>query len=145
MVSATPSYRSVRRAVFTLPSSSKLRTAPEFSRATRSHRALRAAFQRSPGNLAETPAGDSVRICRVTRAVPRVKDLSRRERDGGDISRPIPKHNRRSPKSGASSGRGVPPRKDLNADSTNHLLIRRDRKGDAQCHTSQSEKKIQAT
>src|SRR6266853_4271438 len=52
MVSAAPSYRSVRRAVFTLPFPSKLRTAPEFPRATHRHPALRAAFQRSPGDLA---------------------------------------------------------------------------------------------
>src|SRR5258708_14248565 len=100
MVSATPSYRSVRRAVFTLPFPSKLRTAPEFRCAKHA---------------------------------------------GRDISRPIPKHNRRSYKTGASSGRGVPPKKDLNGDSTNHILILRDTKGDAQCHTLQSERKIQAT
>ena len=35
-----------------------------------------------------------------------------------DISRPIPKHNRRSLKSGASSGRGLLPRQDLKGDST---------------------------
>ena len=62
-----------------------------------------------------------------------------------DISRLIPKHNRRSLKSGASSGRGLPPRQDLNGDSTDHSLIHRDRKGDAQCHRLQSERQIQAT
>jgi hypothetical protein len=67
--------------------------------------------------------------------------LGRAARDF-DISRPIPKHDRRSPKSGACSGRGVPLRKDLNGDSTNHSLIHRDRKGDAQCHTLQSERRI---
>ena len=59
--------------------------------------------------------------------------------------RPIPKHNGRSPKSGASLGCGVPPRKDPIGDSTNHSLIHRDVKGDAQCHPLQSARKIQAT
>src|SRR6266436_293091 len=40
--------------------------------------------------------------------------------------RPIPKHNGRSPKSGASLGCGVPPRKDPIGASTNHSLIHRD-------------------
>src|SRR5882762_5162895 len=40
--------------------------------------------------------------------------------------RPIPKHNGRSPKSGASLGCGVLPRKDPIGASTNHSLIHRD-------------------
>src|SRR6266478_3794911 len=59
--------------------------------------------------------------------------------------RPIPKHNGRSPKSGASLGCGVPPSKDPIGASTDHSLIHRDVKGDAQCHTLQSARKIQAT
>src|SRR6266849_6964869 len=58
--------------------------------------------------------------------------------------RPIPKHNGRSPKSGASLGCG-PPREDPIEASTDHSLIHRDVKGDAQCHTLQSARKIQAT
>jgi hypothetical protein len=34
---------------------------------------------------------------------------------------------------------------DCGHDSTNHKLIHRNRKGEKQCHTLQSEKKIQAT
>jgi hypothetical protein len=34
---------------------------------------------------------------------------------------------------------------DRGHDSTNHKLIHRNRKGEKQCHTLQSEKKIQAT
>lgn len=54
------------------------RTAREFPRATHRHPAFRTAFQRSSGDLVGSAAGDF------------------------DISRPIPKHNRLSPKSGAS-------------------------------------------
>src|SRR3989442_217724 len=103
----------------TLPPPSTLPTGREFPRTTHRHPAFRAAFQRSWGDLVGSAAGNF------------------------DISGPIPKHNRRSPKSGASSCYGVPPREDLNGDSTNHILIHRDRKGDALCHTLPSERKIQ--
>jgi len=67
MVSATPSYRSVRRAVFTLPFHQSFGQRPN---SLAQHTAILLCEQLSNERQGSCrkPVGDSVKICRVTRA-----------------------------------------------------------------------------